>query len=161
MAEAASLYRSKLGDRVCGRQEVSHVLFPDDEIVVPQDLLNRLLADDVPILVPLFYRATEPHSPLIFKVGPDGEAIPFDEAEICTPPDQPLLECPGGAGTGVMLVHRDVLEAIGDRPFRYPEAGGSADLHFCQCARELGFKTFCSSAITIPQMSHGETPSPD
>lgn len=144
-------------------QNFSHVLFVDEDMLVPRDLLDRLLVHDKPILTPLFYRATEPHDPLIFHAAARGgisgdvlgPSIPFKEWELYTAPDQPLLECPGGAGTGVMLIRRDVLQAMGDRPFRYPEAGGGADLYFCRRARELGFQTFCDPSITVPQMSPG------
>ena len=137
-------------------QAFTHVLFIDDDMIVPRDLLDRLLEHDVPIVTPLFYRSTEPHDPLIFKIGPNGDAVPFAEGEIYTAPSQ-LLDCPGGAGSGVMLIRRDVLEdpRMKDRPFRYPEAGGGADLHFCRRARELGFLTACDPTIVIPQMSPG------
>ena len=124
------------------------VLLVDDDMCVPPDLLTKLLAHDVDIVTPLFFRSTPPIAPLIFDLGSDGTPIP-----IFNYPDNSLFETPGGAGTGVMLIKTKVF-----RSMEYPWWRGSVDAEqgedtfFCKQARARGFKTWCDSSVKVAQM---------
>jgi len=124
------------------------LLFIDDDMLVPKDLLAKLLAHNVPIVAPIFFRSGGNHDPLVFKTGPDGLPV-----SIHNYPVDSLFEAPAGVGTGVMLIKREVLEAVGEPWFTWPdnEAKGM-DLEFCRCAREKGFKSYCDSSILVQQM---------
>lgn len=126
----------------------SHLWFIDDDFVLPTGLLGRLLAHDVDIVAPLFFK-DDPVEPLVFKA--DYRTGKFE----CWRdyPENSLFEVPGAVGSGCMLIAVRVLQAMQPPYFRKnpdPEIG--EDLDFCQRARGLGFKIWCDSTCPVEQM---------
>lgn len=126
-----------------------YLLLIDDDMVLPHTMVEKLLAHDVDIVSPLFFRSMPPIEPLCFDVDELGNTMP-----IMHYPKNALFETPGGSGTGVMLIKRRVLEAM-DVPIWKgtidPTVG--EDVFFCRRARALGFKSWCDSSIKVSQMS--------
>lgn len=84
-------------------ERVSHVLFIDDDVLVPPDTIARLLAHRRPIVSGLYYAKTVTPQPLILK-GPH-------EGLITEWPDGALVEC-DAHGMGCTLIARDVFERV-------------------------------------------------
>lgn len=130
----------------------THLAFADDDMLLqPPDLLHKLLGRNKDIIAPLFFRSSGNHDPLVFNVNGDGEPHPIMEY-----PQNELFQVTGGVGTGVMLIKREVLEALGAPWFYYPEhSTRSMDLHFCMRAIEKGFSVWCDTSIIVNQMGPG------
>lgn len=127
----------------------SHLAFVDDDMLLgPRDIFERLLAHDKDIVSPLFFRAAGNFDPLVFHLDGDGEPCPITDY-----PKDTLFEAPAGVGTGVMLIKREVLEALEDPWFFYPQQSTrSMDVDFCLRAIAKGFKVWCDTSIIVKQM---------
>lgn len=122
-----SLVRKALED-----PETTHVLFVDDDQVFPADTLHQLLRRDLPIVGANVVRK---------EANPRTNSRSLGHKGICwTRPDSNGVEEVDFVGTGVMLIRRDVLEAVGDPYFFYDmKSGVGEDSGFCFAAREKGF----------------------
>jgi hypothetical protein len=120
----------------------------DDHAFEPE-LLPRLLAHDVDVVVPHCLKRNPPWMPVVFSH--QDEEGNFVTAQL---PENELVEI-HAAGSAGMLVRRRVLEAIADPWFRpAPDAAGlNEDLYFCQQVREAGFKIHCDSGALLGHIS--------
>jgi hypothetical protein len=136
LVRRALAYRGPSGERV------SHVLFIDDDVIVPADTVARLLAHDLPLVSGLYYAKTEAEQPLI--LGPMGTGTRRD----WQPGD--LVACEAH-GMGCTLIAREVFEALDPPWFASAmawvgsDADGvpiwraeSEDVWFCRRARRAG-----------------------
>jgi len=124
--------------------------FIADDHAIPRDLVLRLLAREVDIVVPLVCRRGPPYSLVIFdeEVGNDEygrpmyHTIQYDDL----PPDGGMMEVVA-CGSAGMLVQRHVFEAMGDYPWFANSDGISCneDVEFCKSARALGFTIWCDT----------------
>lgn len=110
-------------------------LLGDDHVFDP-DILLRLLAHDVDIVVPLCLQRRAPFDPVVY-----GEADEFGRMPVADLPATGLVEV-FAAGSAGMLIRRRVFDAI---PAPVFEAFGEAneDINFCRKAREAGFAIWC------------------
>jgi hypothetical protein len=125
----------------------THLLMVDDDMVPSHDLIPRLLAHNVDIVGPLFFRGGGAQEPLVFEYQKDGT--------LCTMADYPkdtLFQVPAGIGTGVMMVKTEVFMAMSQPWFYYPPDDSGMDLNFCKRAIAAGFLIFCDSTFVVPQM---------
>lgn len=132
----------------------------DDHSFSP-NMLNRLLAQDVDVIVPLCLMRTPPYGPVIFSgynaYPEDMRRIPVD---LNQHPDGGLIEV-HSAGSGGMLIRRNVFDKV-EAPRREPgtarcwfEAGQvgphvlGEDVHFCDKARHAGVKIHCDLDVVL------------
>jgi hypothetical protein len=88
-----------------------------DDHTFAADTLIRLLADNVPVVVPVVSSRHAPYRPVLFsREGQAGHFEVFDWSEI---PHEGLFVL-AGAGSAGMLIRRSALDAVGDPWF---EAG--------------------------------------
>ncbi len=129
--------------------DATHLAFIDDDMLPdPKDILERLLAHDVDIVAPLFFRSSGNFDPLVFNLDELGEPMP-----ILDYPRNKLFEVTGGVGTGVILINTRVLRGMCDPWFYYPpNSTRSMDVHFCIRAIGNGFRVWCDSSIIVRQM---------
>lgn len=138
-----------MASQICLNSGGDYLLLVDDDMVVPYDMVASLLRHDVDIISPIFFRSMPPIEPLVFDVDELSNTMP-----IMNYPKNALFETPGGSGTGVMLIKRQVLEVM-----EVPIWKGSIDptigedVVFCRRARALGFKSWCDSSVKVSQMS--------
>jgi hypothetical protein len=116
-----------------------------DDHDFPPDTVLRLLEHDVDVIVPHCLKRYPPWTPVVFSHQNDDDA--YVVADL---PESGLVEI-HAAGSAGMLIRREVLEAIGDPWFTpSPDAAGlNEDLHFCQKAREAGFRIWCDPEIPL------------
>jgi hypothetical protein len=135
----------------------SHLMFVDQDVVLPKHALPRLLSLNVPVASGLYFHKLSA-MPVAFTLGPEGQprARVQDLREL--PPlsvigtAPPSIPCPcgvqgdhvhpvAGTGLGCVVIHTGVfrlmVEKFGDRRwFRSSEVG--EDVHFAQRCRSLG-----------------------
>jgi hypothetical protein len=112
-------------------KDCTHMLFIDDDIIVPPNGLMRLLGHDVPIVGGLYFARTPPHLPVCYRHVVDNHWVPI--TEFCAG----LQEC-DALGAGFMLIKREVFEKM-ERPwFDFSDRMGE-DMWFCEQAKRLGY----------------------
>lgn len=136
-----------------------YLLFLDADMAHPEDLFERLVAHDKPVITARYHLKKAPFAAIAYvkhrtQTGPHRYAsIHF--AQGC-------VEIERG-GAGALLIRRDVLQAIYDRQghnwFRYqrgPEPPHdytvSEDFWFYQQAREAGFSCWCDWDLEVPHI---------
>jgi len=129
-------------------RDATHLLFMDDDILVPRTVLPALLAQRKPIIGGLVHK--DNGDPLVWVDAGDGE-IPY-----YSHPRQGAFEC-AAVAAGVMLIEVGVLKKL--RPlrrwlFNYDETGRTMDVRFCRMARGAGFSVWCWPDVLCQQVQH-------
>jgi hypothetical protein len=134
--------------------KATHLAFVDDDMILqPSNIFEILLGHDKDIVSPLFFRSSGNFDPLVFHLNGNGEPQPMRDY-----PKNALFEATGGVGTGVMLIKREVLEALPEPWFFYPQnSNRSMDLDFCLRAIAKGFSVWCDTSIIVKQMGMPKT----
>lgn len=126
-----------------------YLLFIDDDMTFPPDLLDTLLADKKEIVGVAYHPRCDTSEKLGF----------LDETHIITletttdPKYKETFKCKA-VGTGVMLIDCNVFKKI-ERPwfaFEYLDTGQckvGEDWYFCLKAKEKGIDTWCNPTIKI------------
>lgn len=104
--------------------------------------IKQMLDRQVDVLVPLILRRGPPFVPVIYKELTENGYVPFSYDEL---PTVGLVEC-RMAGSGGMLVRRNVLEAIEDPWFEYGPHG-APDFVFAQKILDAGFEIFADMEV--------------
>lgn len=128
------------------KRNCEYLLFVDDDMVFAEDhliaMLSRAVAGDIKVLASLYYNRTPPYYAMAFnKHGyhDDGSEYWVPVSLEGAPSDgvAPVV----AAGTGGMLIHRDVLLAIEDGAW-FDHGRVSEDLAFCAKVIEAGFEIY-------------------
>lgn len=121
----------------------------DDHAFRP-DLLPRLIAHDVPVVVPNVLRRNPPWAPVVNShQNDDGWHV------MAVLPEDDLVEV-WSAGDAGMLIRREVFDAIED-PWFTPTPGSIGldyDMNFCRKVRDAGFKIYCDSGAMLGHISN-------
>lgn len=130
------------------------MLFLDDDMTFPPNLLVRLLAHEVPVVLPLMLRRQQPYLPLVYSAVEDDAYVPISTADV--EPDT-LIPVYAGA-TGGMLVRSEVFRAIEKPWFQHGRVSGkrwnaSEDLVFCEKVQEQGFPIHVDSGTRCGHLS--------
>lgn len=120
----------------------------DDHTFLP-DVLMRLLAHEVDVVVPLCLKRHAPFDPVVYS-GEDGvdEESGLVRNVVARLPEKGLVEV-HAAGSAGMLVRRHVFEALDQPIFETTNGYQNEDLMFCKKVREAGFKIWCDVETTI------------
>ena len=120
--------------------DLTHVFFIDDDVIVPPDGLLRLLDDsqkyDLPIVTGWCIQRSKPFFPCVYRRNGEGRHVHL--TKFCDGLQE--IDACGGA---CLLIRVDVLRAIqatGEPWFDFPANGYSEDLAFCDRATRLGFR---------------------
>ncbi len=133
MASGSSIaeLRNLLVDRAL-KQRCTHILFIDDDQMFPEDAIHQLAKHDLPIVAANIVRKESNPRTNSRRIG---ENLPC-----WTLPDSTGVEEVEFVGTGMMLIKREVFEAMKEPFFFYDiENNVGEDVGFCRKARELGF----------------------
>ena len=142
-----------------------HILMIDsDETFCPQTALH-LLDLDLPVVSGIVFNRSYPHFPCVYRRDPNSEqsitlADQYKEwlrvNSVVAGPRPEILDMPregsifeiDEAGTGCLLVRRDVIEAI--EPPRFAGNGPiGTDLMFCRRIREAGFPIYADFRVLL------------
>ena len=120
--------------------ELKWLLILGDDHAFAPDMLSRLLAHNVDVVVPLGLMRQPPYKPAVFSDWA-GTGMYRRRVNLNDHPDGGLVPI-HSAGSAGMLIRRHVLENLVDPWF---ESGGVSgveigeDVYFCDKAREMGF----------------------
>ena len=101
------------------------LMFMDDDIELPSDAVEKLLAADKPFIAGVYYRRKPPCDPLIYRREPNGwygAILPDTDYK---PGDIIPIDA---AGMGCTLIHRSVFDQVMDNHFLYRRQNGSFGL---------------------------------
>ena len=126
----------------------SHILFIDSDMRFPQDMIERLLKHDLDIVATNCARRRMPTGPTAQLYKENGE-----RELVWTMPESTGLQEVGSVGMGVMLIKREVFEALAEpwfeTPWRVDKRGYiGEDVFFCQKAAAAGFKIWIDHDVS-------------
>jgi hypothetical protein len=137
--------RNGMVESTLRNEKFTHLLFLDDDIVPPPNLIPELLKVRQPIVGALVNDARG--NPVVFAGDQYGESRWMD----C--PREGVFEC-WAIGSGAMLIERRVLEAMQKPWFFFERNGRSMDVNFCREARAKGFTVWCNATAQCGQLRH-------
>jgi GT2 family glycosyltransferase len=123
--------------------DTDYILFLDDDVLVPPDTVERLLAHDKDIVSGLYFSSNPPFYPNAYKLDNKGQ---YDS--LFDYPKNSLVEV-DAVGAGALLVKKSVFDKIGSPFFQHTSSknGLGEDFFFCRKAKEAGFQVFCDTSI--------------
>ena len=126
----------------------THILFIDSDMRFPQDMIGRLLKHDLDIVATNCARRRMPTGPTAQLYKENGE-----RELVWTMPESTGLQEVGSVGMGVMLIKREVFEALAEpwfeTPWRVDKRGYiGEDVFFCQKAAAAGFKIWIDHDVS-------------
>lgn len=126
---------------------IDWVLWLDDDMAPPADLLERLHGTARPFVGAVAYRREPPFQPCVARIV-ENRAEPFDPEP---GPDGPVVPA-DLTGFACVLTHRSVLDAVWQRtdgrPFALVGDVGE-DFHFCLQARKAGIQLHILSDCVV------------
>ena len=125
--------------------EVDWILWLDDDMAPPPELLERLHATGKSFVGALAFKRDPPHEPCVHR-------IVENRAEFFDPdPNEPIVEA-DATGFACLLMHRTVWDTVWDRtdgrPFAY-RTGMGEDVYFCAQARAAGVQLFIVPDLVV------------
>lgn len=128
--------------------DCTHIMFIDDDVQVPLDIIPRLLVHDKDIVTGLYLMRNFPHQPIIFdKSLDDGRCLNHFMAEGETGLI-PIVNC----GLGAVLIKTEVFKKMPKPWITLGEAEPDHwcdDISFFNRARKLGFKLYCDLTVLV------------
>lgn len=125
--------------------DATHMLFLDDDMRFPRDVIQCLIRHNLPIVGANYSRRTHPLYTTAYKADKSGQLL-------TRPGDRDLVEV-SHFGTGCMLIDMRVFEMV-DLPFfafQYDERGmmtQGEDVYFCHKAAEAGIKLYVDQELS-------------
>ena len=127
------------------------LLFMDSDMAPSRRALMQLLAHDLPAVGALYFTRHPPYGPCASELLPPrpGEpmcAIPTLRVDPTSPLKRVEL-----IGTGFLLLHRSIFEALEKPWFSHEDAGeGSAeDVYFCRRLRDAGLPLYLDTSLVV------------
>lgn len=144
--------RNMLTRVALAHDDVTHLLFIDDDMVFRPESALRLVDHKLPIVGGLCFNRREPYQPVLARLQPPEYALENRYGWIYDYPQNALVGV-DGTGAAFLLVAREVLEAVGGTYSeghwwdKLPET--SEDFSFCSRVRECGYEIFVDTGLEI------------
>lgn len=136
----------------CVREGYDWVLFIDDDMTFPPDIIHQMLSHNAPIVSGMCFKRIEPYTPCFYeKCDLHKEGIylkPFDVEDV---PTEPFIA--EAAGAACMLIRREVFEKL-PAPWFLPLPFSGEDIAFCLKAKAAGIPILIDPK---PVIGHIET----
>ena len=139
------------------KQEFTHVLFIDDDMMFKDDAAIKMFEHDVDICTGVAFQRGEPHAPCMYLASPDKEIYPVPYI------NQGLMEI-DTCGGYFFLIKLDAIKNMESPYFKYHDkelgyctktGGVGEDIYFGLKAKMQGARIWCDSDIDITHI--GET----
>lgn len=124
----------------------THILFVDDDMILPPDTLLRLLSHDKDVVTGLYLMRDYPHYPVIFDKVFEGGMNKYVFLEDHVEGLLPITNC----GLGCVLIKTEVFRKLEEPWVRLGEIqkdGWCDDIGFFNRVREAGFELFCDTEV--------------
>lgn len=129
------------------RDSYDALLFLDDDMIIPPDLVDRLVAQNAPITSALCFKRVPPYTPCVYEtLELEGPGLKMGVLEFDTLPKVPFYV--DGAGTACMLIRHEVFEKM-RKPYFLPLPRSGEDLAFCIRANQAGYKVRIDPRIRV------------
>jgi hypothetical protein len=129
--------------------DCTHIFFVDDDVILPRDILVKLLTHDKDIVTGLYLMRNFPHQPIVFdEARPDGKCKHYFMPDESEPGLVPIVNC----GLGAVLIKIEVFKKMPHPWITLGEAEADHwcdDITFFNRARALGFELFCDTSIHV------------
>jgi len=140
--------------------QVDYLLMLDDDMIVPTDLVKRLMAHDKDICGALYYQRGGAYHPVIMKQFNKKDGLKgvdfihhFDPIIV----NRGLHRLKQGViGGGCMLIKREVLERL-PQPVFWIDGIVGTDVHFCAQAEESGFEVWVDTSLELGHIGEAKT----
>lgn len=133
-----------------------YLLMIDDDMTCPDDLFEKLYADDKDIVAPLAFTRNFPHKPVMYRCVEGWDAVSncdtFTNFAIMNYPKDKLVQV-DAVGFGAVLIKMDVLRKMPSPWFMNPFKTGE-DIYFCYEAKKYGFTTWMDTRVKLGHVSH-------
>lgn len=123
----------------------THILFIDDDMLVPPQGLMRLMAHDVPIVGGLYFGRQSPHLPIVYRHVEDNQWVPI--TEFCAG-----LQVVDAIGFGFCLVKTEVFKKLQRPWFEFSDKMGE-DMYFCLQAQKAGYQILLDADVKCRHIS--------
>ena len=127
----------------------SHILFLDDDIAPPPDILNKLISHDKDVVTALYLMREYPHLPIVFDESNEekGSALNYE----LEPGNQGLVEITN-CGLGAVLIKTKVFEKL-EQPWirlgQLKKDEWGDDIEFFNRVRRAGFRMYCDLSVHV------------
>ncbi len=132
--------------------DCTHILFIDDDVAFPPDMLIKLLAHDKDIVSGLYYMRSYPHTPICFdRAEADGRC----GTHWLSDGESGLIEVVA-VGLGCCLIKTKVFKTMQEPWIRLGELEVDHwcdDIGFFRRVREQGYKMYCDLDIKVGHMA--------
>lgn len=133
------------------KSRATHLLFIDSDMLLPQGILERLLAHNKDVVSALYFGRTLPWP--MFQVKKGNKLVVLERF-----PKNTLFKA-DSVGLGACLVKRKVIEKVNESlgenepMFKFTYRGKAPivgeDTNFCEKVREAGFKIFVDTGLEV------------
>lgn len=142
--------RNMITQDACNTEDVTHLLWVDDDMTFSRDAVQRLLAHDLPIVGGLCHNRRHPYMPILVHFTERGFSFQYDYPE-------GLIEV-DATGAAFLLTKKEVYfkirEQFAEGPWTVLHTG--EDISFCQRARAAGYKIMVDTTVKIGHMGEIE-----
>lgn len=136
--------------------EADYLFMIDDDMTCPDDLFEKLYADDKDIVAPLAFTRNFPHKPVMYRCVEGWDALSncdtFTNFPIMNYPKDKLVQV-DAVGFGAVLIKMDVIRKMPSPWFMNPYKTGE-DINFCYEAKKYGFSTWMDTRVKLGHVSH-------
>ena len=136
----------------------THVFLVDDDMILPPDVIERLLAHDKPVVTALYLMRDFPHIPCLFSKGFDDGFCEFRLFGV-NGEDEPRLVPAANMGFGCVLIKTEVIRALEEyAPYwvtlgEITKDGWCDDVAFFNKVRNKGIEMFCDTSVVAGHMT--------
>jgi len=129
------------------KTRAEYLLFMDADNVLPEDVIPRLMAHKKDVVCGVYPLKERPFLPVMYEwyKRPEenrGKALYHNIMEYKRGSLMKVAAC----GTGCMMIHRRVLEAIRPPWFSFTE-GGTEDMYFCRQLEKHGVEVWVDTSV--------------
>ncbi len=140
--------RNALVQAALSDDAITHVLFVDDDVLLPRNGLQKLLEYNLPIVSGVYVKKNPQLETGVTAIGADPayivsqQCVPYEHGNM----EPIVVSCTGG---GFILIDVEVFQQLGEKPYEFiidqtPQGGRvriGEDSLFCQKAAAKGIKT--------------------
>lgn len=133
----------------------NYLFMVDDDMLVPNDLFEKLVRHDVDIVAPLAFTRNAPHKPVLYNLDSGYDPIGGEYYRNYSVPYYPkdeLVRC-DAVGFGAVLIKTSALKAIPKKWFM-TTSGAGEDIHFCHLAGKHGFKIHMDTSVKLTHLGY-------
>jgi hypothetical protein len=120
--------------RIAMEQDCTHLMFVDDDVLLPEDSLRRLLAHKKDIVGGLTYIRSYPFDPMIFDFKRDKDTYHMRDFKDKIDPSNGLVPC-DALGFSCVLISLELIKKI-PPPYFVTGVNHTEDVYFCKKAVE-------------------------